>query len=701
MKFKKTVLIICLMSFHNINMIAQVQQEWVSQYKGPEFNTGWDFYGPKIRRFSSNTLIAINSNLYLTANSYNDSIGNDLTTLKYSTNGKILWERRYFEQIKWIPTIGIVKGNYEYIYISGREYNGIADFLTIKYDLDGNTIWSKVYNGPANSNDSPIGIIVDKKENIYITGVSYGATTDADFLSIKYNLSGDTLWTARYNSPSNDLDVGYFIVADDSGNVIVSGYTNENAGDYITIKYDSNGNELWVARYDGPVSSTDLPVGVGIDRDGNIYVSGQSNTTTGGGAGTDYRTIKYSPGGTELWVRSYNGPADSEDVPYDMTVDSSGNVYVTGRAKGSGGDMEFATVKYDSSGTQKWVALYDPANGEDYAKAIVLDDSGNVYVFGNAYMDTVNNYDFVTIKYDSSGAEQWTAVYARPGGYEEIAWSMVLDDNYNVYVTGYSRMPGDTVYDIITIKYCQFGAKSGFTADTLSITAGDTANFTNTGTNATWWQWDFGDGAMDTINYNPSHIYDSAGTYNVQLIAWNACGADTVSQTLTVTCQQAVSAFSYSDSLLIVSFTNSSGNATGWVWDFGDGNTDSIQDTVHTYDSAGVYNVCLFASNGCSADTFCQTINIVGVGIQDYEVTRGIGIFPNPNTGRFTLLMLPDIVKTETSIYIYNVLGEVVYENDNLVKAYLDIDISAHPKGIYFIEVMQGEDILVSKIIYQ
>jgi len=89
------------------------------------------------------------------------------------------------------------------------------------------------------------------------------------------------------------------------------------------------------------------------------------------------------------------------------------------------------------------------------------------------------------------------------------------------------------------------------------------------------------------------------------------------------------------------------------------------------------------------------------VGIQDHEATRGISIFPNPSTGRFTLLMLPDIVKTETSIYIYNVLGEVIYEIKNISKPYLDIDISAYPKGIYFIEVMQGEDILVSKIIYQ
>ena len=79
----------------------------------------------------------------------------------------------------------------------------------------------------------------------------------------------------------------------------------------------------------------------------------------------------------------------------------------------------------------------------------------------------------------------------------------------------------------------------------------------------------------------------------------------------------------------------------------------------------------------------------------------GWKVYPNPNPGQFTLLMLPDVVKTETSVYLYNVLGEVIYKNDKINKPYLTIDISKHNKGIYFVKIISGDDFFFDKIIYQ
>jgi hypothetical protein len=103
------------------------------------------------------------------------------------------------------------------------------------------------------------------------------------------------------------------------------------------------------------------------------------------------------------WVRRYNGPGDSTDYARAIAVDGSGNVYVTGYNLGSGTDRDYATIKYDPNGDTAWLRRYNgPGNSEDNAYAIAVDSSGNVYVAG--YSDGTETYrDYATVKYYPNG----------------------------------------------------------------------------------------------------------------------------------------------------------------------------------------------------------------------------------------------------------------------------------------------------------
>ena len=152
------------------------------------------------------------------------------------------------------------------------------------------------------------------------------------------------------------------------------------------------------------------------------------------------------------WVRRYNGLGNSEDYALAIAVDGSGNVYVTGYSYGSWTYYDYATIKYDSAGNQLWVQRYDgPGNDDDEASAIAVDGSGNVYVTGYS-VGNATSYDYATIKYDAAGNQLWVKRYNGPGNNADYATGLAVDGSGNVYVTG-SSMDSVTSDDYATIKY--------------------------------------------------------------------------------------------------------------------------------------------------------------------------------------------------------------------------------------------------------
>src|SRR3990170_460006 len=312
--------------------------------------------------------------------------------------------------------------------------------------------WVRRYNGPGNSSDYAYAIAVDGSGNVYVTGQSIGSGTYNDYATIKYYSNGDTAWVRRYNGPGDSSDYASAITVDGSGNVYVTGYSTGSGTyyDYATIKYYSNGDTAWGRRYNGPGNGYDEAYAIAVDGSGCVYVTGWS---VGSGTGYDYATIKYYSSGDTAWVRRYDGQV-YDDGALAIAVDGSGNVYVTGYSTDSGNYYNYATIKYHSNEDAAWVRRYDGGeNGPDYARAIAVDDSGNVYVTGWSWNGTSD--DYATIKYYSTGDTAWVRRYNGPGNGFDEARAIAVDGSGSVYVTGLSSGSG-TSYDYATIKYVQF-----------------------------------------------------------------------------------------------------------------------------------------------------------------------------------------------------------------------------------------------------
>ena len=153
--------------------------------------------------------------------------------------------------------------------------------------------------------------------------------------------------------------------------------------------------ERWVAIHSGLDGDAVGCCPIALDGSGNVYVTGTSQSPT---TGRDFGIIKYDTNGNELWSVFYNGPDSLADESRALTLDSWGNIYVTGTSEGATTDKDYATIKYDTNGNELWSARYNgPDSLADESRALVLDSSGNTYVTGISWASATGT-DFVTVK---------------------------------------------------------------------------------------------------------------------------------------------------------------------------------------------------------------------------------------------------------------------------------------------------------------
>ncbi len=368
----------------------------------------------------------------------------DLNTFitKYNENGTYGWTRTF--AVTSEGNKGIATDSAGDVYVTGDFFgttnfddtggtdnhtsNGSGDVYITKYNSDGSYGWTRTFG----DFDGDIGqdITVDSSGGVYVTGRFRGTANFDDtggsdnqtaegltetFIT-KYNSDGSYGWTRTFGGTS--FEEGVEIDVDSSGDAYVVGYFRETVNfddtggtdnhtsngiwDIFITKYNSDGSYGWTRTFGG--TSFDWSGGIVVDSSDDIYITGAFYDTvdfddTGGtdnytsnGDGDVFIT-KYGSDGSYYWTRALGG--NSEDGGNDISVDGSGDVYVTGLFQNtvnfdstggadehiSNGGEDIFIVKYNSDGSYGWSEAFGSSNPER-SLGIATDSIENIYITG-------------------------------------------------------------------------------------------------------------------------------------------------------------------------------------------------------------------------------------------------------------------------------------------------------------------------------
>jgi len=343
------------------------------------------------------------------------------------------------EEIDWQASV--LDANGDILTTSNTITTGqLTNVYTTKIGTDGTLIWEQEYNHTTNDKDYGAAIATDAAGNVYVAGAVTAANGFFDYIVLKYAANdGTLLWTAMHNGASGRHDVPVAIAVDASGNVYVSGGSENGTTlvDYCTIKYDSNGNQQWISHYDHN-NLYDAPVALQIDMSGDIVVTGASADNT---LNWESATVKYDAAtGTETNAVRVTQTSGIHE-PTDFDIDLYGNFYIVGNTITGGTDHDIRTIKLSPELNIEWVEDYDGVGFEDGATTIDVDDYGSVFVGG--YTQDANGAESaLIIEYDEFGTQ--VAIQVDNNAQSRIAINYIRATDGGVLVTGGAEKDGTT-----------------------------------------------------------------------------------------------------------------------------------------------------------------------------------------------------------------------------------------------------------------
>lgn len=375
-----------------------MNKSWVSSLGNPSSGIEWAASVSDNSGFTYTTGHIVSSGLLI-----------ELYLIKKDKLGNTIWEET-FNLGAGTKSYGValaLDGNN--LYIVGATFNGTNgnhDYLVLKYDTSGNNVWSYTYNGPDNGEDIPSSLIYDADGNIYVTGASYGNTTNYDYLTLKLSASGILSWAKRYDH-NGFRDGASHIQIDPSGEIAITGASENTANvwDYAILKYDHlNGTLIQEKRFASGIIGLDIPLGFTADDNGYFYLTGYG--TNGSGTDNDIYTVKMDDQLNIIWEKFF-GASDLNDAGQDVVLDNGGNIYVCGYSEKTNGGSNFTLIKYDQNGNELWSKQRASVSSQNpvQARYIKIDALGNIILTGE---ETNGNNSFIkTVSYSPDGQLLW------------------------------------------------------------------------------------------------------------------------------------------------------------------------------------------------------------------------------------------------------------------------------------------------------
>ena len=630
------------------------------------------------------------------------------------------------------------------------------DYWIIKIDFAGNKQWDKRFGGPGKEELKSLqqtrdgGFVLGGYSNSGVSGDKTEANWDQaitnpsnDYWIVKTDALGNKQWDKRFGGIYDDklssvrqTNDGGYILAGYSASGISGDKTEASRGsaDYWIVKIDSLGNKEWDKRFGG--ANNDQLYSICCASDGGYLLGGFSWSQISGdktqlncGASTfcDFWIVKVDRSGNKQWDRRIGGADNDELYCSESTVD--GGYILAGYSwSGISGDKtqgnwgpsftsDYWIVKIDSTGNIQWDKDFGGVEREDELGNISLAKDGG-YLFGSTSYSGIsgnkseNNLGIEQtwiIKTDALGNKQWDKTIFTTGHDEAGLVIQTRDGSYamanytNGDTGGYKTQPNRDssllTYDYWIVKFRDTTSRPvvNYTTSDQTICAGTCINFINLSQGYDSYRWFF-PGALPLVetHADPQHIcYDSAGKYEVILVAINNHGSDTMSLPDYIRVFPSPPPFAIHENYRALFVPQ---GFAAYQWYYQNQFINGANDYFYVPLQHGNYQVSVTDSNGCRAEA---EIANVKVGINEVQGNpMQCELYPNPATNLlYVFVVLPSSVEG-SDLIIYDLLGEPLIEKKS-EEGRTTIDIKNLSPGVYFVEAHHKEKRLIRKFIKQ
>ena len=387
----------------------QLEKEWSLSYGG----SGIDFLNSGIVTSDGNILV-VGSTQSSDIEGLNNNGGRDAIILMYDSKGNLLWQDIWggdaldaFSDVIEGSGGYYVIGTYNSTNIEGISNSGGSDAIVIKYDKNGNIIWTRTFGG--NKDENPKSIF--EAEDGFIVSGHYWSTDivgltnkgRCDGLLIKYDWDGNLIWKKSWGG--NEADIFSDILVDKNNDVVVVGYfdstdiegfPNSGDDDGIILKFDSSGNIIWTKTLNR--SSSDRFMHVSLTNDNNYFVYVNSIFSDISESISPNAFIKYDQNGNIVFSNNYS--SETNDFFYSLYTMKDGSILAVGTSSsitktetGNKLMVEGLILQFDKNGNYLFRETYG-GSSSDYFYSVMVDKDDNIYILGYTYSSDFPDVSF-------------------------------------------------------------------------------------------------------------------------------------------------------------------------------------------------------------------------------------------------------------------------------------------------------------------